>query len=86
MCMSCNHSFSLPGGCFLRDSYSVCCLVYFGMQVLDECRGRGAQNFVKVLGRMRRLLRGSKFSRQVAKGRLGPLGPFFWRVCICLVV
>ncbi|CAJ1413297.1 unnamed protein product, partial [Effrenium voratum] len=26
------------------------------LEVLDECRGRGAQNFVKVLGRMRRLL------------------------------
>ena len=28
-------------------------------EVLDECRGRGAQNFVKVLGRMRRLLSSS---------------------------
>ncbi|CAE6958465.1 yfjP [Symbiodinium natans] len=26
------------------------------LEVVDECRGRGAQNFVKVLGRMRRVL------------------------------
>lgn len=42
-------------------------------EVLDECRGRGAQNFVKVLGRMRRLL--SLSLQQDAR----PLSEAVWR-------